>query len=240
MYAKLCLKQTLRQAENTDANQTIVNEEVYLTKGIGSRRDQILILLLESRSGMSIDDIAERLNISRNAVQQHLSGLEQEQLIKKDALKSTGGRPSRNYVLTERGINHFPKQYSWFCNLVLAELKSEMSEEAFRQFMWRLGVKLARTLVAQFSDKKPDEKIAALVDAMQNLGYHAMLDPNSGQPSITASNCVYHDLAQQFPDLCEFDRALISTLLDLPIEQTACMARKDCTCRFLIKTEPPA
>lgn len=227
------------QTENTDANQTIVNEEVYLTKGIGSRRDQILNLLLEFRSGLGIDEIAEQLDISRNAVQQHLSGLEQEQLIKKDVLKSTGGRPSRNYVLTERGINYFPKQYSWFCNLVLSELKSEMTEEAFRQFMWRLGVKLAKTLIGQFSDKKPDEKIAALIDAMQSLGYHAILDSNSGQPSIKASNCVYHDLAQQFPDLCDFDHALISTLLDLPIEQTTCMARNDCSCRFLIKTKPP-
>lgn len=209
-----------------------------MTKGIGSRREQILKLLLESRLGLGIDEIAEQLDISRNAVQQHLSGLEHEQLVKKDVFKSTGGRPSRNYVLTERGINYFPKQYSWFCNLVLAELKSELSEEAFRQFMWRLGVKLAKTLLSQFNDKQPDEKIAALIETMQNLGYHASLDTDSGQPIIKASNCVYHDLAQQFPDICDFDHALISTLLDRPIEQTACMARNDCSCKFLIKTEP--
>ncbi|WP_341325624.1 HTH domain-containing protein [Methylotuvimicrobium sp. KM2] len=208
-----------------------------MTKGIGTRREQILKLLLESRLGLGIDEIAEQLDISRNAVQQHLSSLEQEQLIKKDIFKSTGGRPSRNYVLTERGINYFPKQYSWFGNLVLSELKSEMSEEAFRQFMWRLGVKLANTLAAQFSDKKLEEKIVALINTMQSLGYHASLDTNTGQPVIKASNCVYHDLAQQFSDLCDFDHALISTLLDRPIEQTACMARGDCSCKFLIKSE---
>ncbi len=209
-----------------------------MTKGIGTRREQILKLLLESRSGLGIDEIAEQLDISRNAVQQHLFSLEQEQLIKKDIFKSTGGRPSRNYVLTERGINYFPKQYSWFGNLVLSELKSEMSEDAFRQFMWRLGVKLAKTLLTQFDGKQPNEKIAALVDTMQSLGYETSLDINTGEPIIKASNCVYHDLAQQFTELCDFDHALISTLLDRPIKQTACMARGDCSCKFLIKSEP--
>ncbi|GAB4259559.1 MAG: hypothetical protein Kow0065_09620 [Methylomicrobium sp.] len=211
--------------------------EVYLTKNIGSRREQILNLLLEYRAGLDIDEIAKRLEISRNAVQQHLSGLEQDQLVKKDIFKSTGGRPARNYVLTEKGIHFFPKQYSWFCSLLLSELKAEMTEEAFSQLMSRLGVKLAKNLAGQFQDKNTDERIAALVETMQNLGYHATVEFDSGQPSIKASNCVYHDLARQFPALCAFDRALMSTLLDRRIEQTSCMAQNACSCRFKIKSD---
>lgn len=206
-----------------------------MTKGIGSRQDQILQLLLDTRSSMGIDEIARHLGISRNTVKQHLVVLENEQLIKKDALKSTRGRPSQSYALTERGINHFPKQYAWFCNLLLTELKTEMKEEAFKQFMWRLGVKLAKTLKPKFNNKTPEERIDILVDIMRTLGYQASQDAQSVEPVIQASNCVYHDLVQQCPELCQFDRALISTLLDKPIEQTACMARQNCSCKFLIK-----
>ena len=206
-----------------------------MNKGIGSRQDQILQLLLATRSGMGIDEIARQLGISRNAVKQHLVVLENEQLIKKDALKSTRGRPSQSYVLTEHGINYFPKQYAWFCNLLLSELKTEMKEEAFKQFLWRMGVKLATTLLPKFSNKTPEERINALVEVMQTLGYQAKSDAESTETVIKASNCVYHDLAQQYPELCEFDRALISTLLDNPIEQTACMALQDCACKFRIK-----
>lgn len=211
-----------------------------MSKGVGTRRDQLLTLLLESKEGLGIDEIAARLDISRNAVQQHLSGLEQEGLIKKDVFKSTGGRPSRNYVLTEPGINYFPKQYAWFGKLILTELRSEMSNEAFKQFMWRLGVKLAKSLLSQFSGKTNEDKIAALIETMQELGYHASLDTETGRTIIKASNCVYHDLVQQFPALCDFDQALISTLLERPIEQTACMARNDCSCKFRIKDEDSA
>ncbi|MCQ8119921.1 helix-turn-helix transcriptional regulator [Methylomonas rosea] len=205
-----------------------------MVKLTGSRQEQILKLLLSSTAGMSIDELAARLEISRNAVKQHLTGLEKDQLVQEAALNSTGGRPSRNYTLTEQGHNRLPKQYPWFCNLLLGELKTELGETALRQMLWRMGVNLAQSLAPQFSGKDPAQKQSALVELMQSLGYHAEMDTEQVQPTIKAVNCVYHDLAQQYPELCEFDRALMSTLLDKPIEQTACMALQDCACKFKI------
>ncbi|WP_256360305.1 helix-turn-helix transcriptional regulator [Methylomonas koyamae] len=177
------------------------------------------------------------MQISRNAVKQHLVGLEKAQLVAEAALNSTGGRPARSYKLTEQGRNRLPKQYGWFCQLLLAELKTELGETALRQMLARMGVNLAQSLAPQFSGKTPQAKRQALVELMQTLGYRAELETDDGQPSLKAVNCVYHDLAQQIPELCEFDRALISTLLGSAIEQTACMAQQDCACRFRICAE---
>lgn len=200
----------------------------------GSRQDQILTLLLNSTAGMSIDELAAKLEISRNAVKQHLVVLEKQQVVKEAALNSTGGRPARSYTLTEQGLNRFPKQYAWFCNLLLSDLAAEMSTEALEKMMWNMGVKLAQSLAPQFTNKTPEQKLAALVELMQSLGYHAELELQQAQPSIKAVNCVYHDLAQQHPELCQFDQALISTLLEQPVQQINCMAKKDCDCRFKI------
>ena len=198
----------------------------------GSRQEQILTLLLNTPEGLSIDEMSFKLNISRNAVKQHLVVLEKQQQVREAALNSTGGRPARSYTLTEKGINSFPKQYAWFCNLLLDDLAAEMSSEALEEMMWKMGVKLANSLAPQFIHKDARQKLIALVELMQSLGYHAEIEQNGGEPSIKAINCVYHDLAQQHPELCQFDQALISTLLDSPIEQTACMAKQDCNCRF--------
>ena len=200
----------------------------------GSRQEQILTLLLNSAVGVSIDEMAAAMDISRTAVKQHLMGLENQQLVQEAALNSTGGRPARSYTLTEQGINRFPKQYSWFCNLLLDELAAELGTEALEKKMWNMGVKLGRSLLPQFSHKTAQEKILALVELMQNLGYHAELVRQDDLSSIKAVNCVYHDLAQQHPELCQFDHALISTILEQPIQQTACMVNKDCDCRFNI------
>lgn len=197
-----------------------------------SRQEQILTLLLHAANGMSIDELARELAISRTAVNQHLAVMEKQQLIKEAALNSTGGRPARSYVLTEQGLNRFPKQYAWFCNLLLEELAQDMDSAALERLMWRLGSKLGSTLRPQFADKTPADKLTALVELMQTLGYHAEIEAADTGPCIKAVNCVYHDLAQKHPEICHFDRALIATLLDKPVQQTACMAKHDCACRF--------
>jgi len=49
-----------------------------MAEKVGSRQQQILNLLLEKKAGLSIDEIATALNISRNAVQQHFTVLERD------------------------------------------------------------------------------------------------------------------------------------------------------------------
>jgi len=58
---------------------------------ISSRQHQILKLLLDNRKGLSIDDIAKALDISRTAVQQHFVAIENESFIKKNTLNKTEG-----------------------------------------------------------------------------------------------------------------------------------------------------
>lgn len=208
-----------------------------MKNGTGTRQEQILYLLLEHRTGLGIDEIASFLGISRNAVKQHLVVLETLRLIKKDSLKSTKGRPLQNYVLTEQGINHFPKQYSWFCNLLMAQLREELGENGLEDFMEKLGVKLAATLKFKFKNQDANQKIKTLVDIMQTLGYEAVLEETPETPVIKATNCVYHDIAQEYPAICIFDRTLIAHLIEQPINQVSCMANKDCNCRFKIEDE---
>ncbi|MBE0470527.1 MAG: HTH domain-containing protein [Methyloprofundus sp.] len=201
----------------------------------GSRQKQILALLLATKAGLSIDSIAEKLQISRNAVKQHMVVLEKDLLIKAGKFNLTKGRPSRSYVLTEQGINQFTKQYSWFCNLLIAQLKEDMGSEGLTAFMQRLGGKIADSLAAQFTGQNASEKAQTLTMILQNLGYQAEVELQGDMVTISAINCVFHDLAQEHGELCEFDRSLIRSLLDNPVEQTECMAKQGCACRFASK-----
>ena len=202
---------------------------------LGSRQEQILALLLATKKGLSIDAIAEQQAISRNAVKQHMVVLEKNQLIKAAHFNFTKGRPARCYVLTDQGINHFSKQYSWFCNFLLTELKEEMGVDGLASFMQRLGYKMAESLAPQFTGKNAEQKAETLAAIMHNLGYQVSVEQADDRATIKAVNCVFHDLAQEHTELCEFDRALIRTLLDNPVEQTECMAKQGCACRFETK-----
>lgn len=207
-----------------------------MTEKIRPRQQQILKLLLENKAGMSIDEIAAALEISRNAVQQHFAALERDGYIQAGVLNKTAGRPVRSYVLTEAGINSFPKQYAWFSELILSDLKNEMGSEAFQQYLHKLGTRLSQSLLPQFEGKPTHERIEELLKVMDGLGFKTRhrTDSASLERTIEACNCIYHDLAQKHEEICEFDRALMSSLLDKSIDHVECMAKGGAVCRFKI------
>jgi len=205
-----------------------------MAEKVGSRQQQILKLLLENKTGLSIDEIAAALDISRNAVQQHFTALERDGYIKAGGLNKTAGRPVRAYILTEAGINRFPKQYAWFSELILSNLKEEMGSEAFQRYLHKLGKSLSQNLLPQFEGKTSDERIDELLKIMAQLGFQAKAVADNQQRGIEACNCIYHDLAQKHEEICEFDRALISSLLDKTIDHVECMATGGALCRFNI------
>jgi DeoR family suf operon transcriptional repressor len=207
-----------------------------MAESISSRQHQILDLLLSTKTGLCIDEIAGKLSISRNAVQQHIDKLERDGYVKTGMLSKTAGRPVRVFVLTEAGINSFQKQYAWFSELLLTKLRQEMGPEALQRYLHELAGSLSQGLLPQFAGQKDEVRFAELIRIMNQLGFKARLNAANGeQPSIEAFNCIYHDLAQKFQEVCEFDRALITALLDRDIDHLECMAKGGGVCKFRLK-----
>jgi DeoR family suf operon transcriptional repressor len=207
-----------------------------MAESISSRQHQILDLLLSSKTGLCIDEIAGKLSISRNAVQQHIDKLERDGYVKTGMLNKTAGRPVRVFVLTEAGINSFQKQYAWFSELLLTKLQQEMGSEALQSYLHELAGSLSQGLQQQFAGQTEEARLAELIRIMNQLGFKARLNAANGdQPSIEAFNCIYHDLAQKFQEVCEFDRALITALLDRDIDHLECMAKGGGVCKFRLK-----
>ncbi|MDD1614183.1 MAG: HTH domain-containing protein [Methylococcaceae bacterium] len=207
---------------------------------VSPRQHHILEQLLENRIGLSIDALAKALDISRAAVQQHIVGLEGDGYIKKNALNKTAGRPVVIYGITDKGINYFPKQYAWFSDLILSELRQEMGAEGFKDYMHRLGIRLANNLRSQFEGKNLNDRVDELLLIMTNLGFQVTTGIESETSKtvvIRANNCIYHDLAQKHNEICAFDLALMSSLLDKEVKQLSCMAKGDCACRFRIQEQ---
>jgi len=212
-----------------------------MLQNISPRQHQILEQLLENRIGLSIDALAKILDISRAAVQQHVAGLEGDGYIKKNSLNKTAGRPVVIYGITDKGINYFPKQYAWFSDLILSELRQEMGVEGFKDYMQRLGIRLADNLRGQFEGKNLIDRRDELLLIMTNLGFQVTtgIESETGTSVIRANNCIYHNLAQKHNEICAFDLALISSLLDKEVKQLNCMATGDCACRFRIQDKQP-
>ena len=66
-----------------------------LSEPRGSRQQELLQALLRHKQGLSIDLLASKLSISRNAIRQHLTSLERDGLVQKGDVAPSGGRPEQ-------------------------------------------------------------------------------------------------------------------------------------------------
>lgn len=203
---------------------------------LGARQRSLLTALLEKKDGLTADELAAQLDITRSAVHQHLSALEQSGYIERDIRAPQGGRPGFAWRLTERGVHLFPKQYAMFSDLLIRSIKEKLGSEGLAQSMRSLGKTLAGQHLHQLANKKPADKISEVTTIMQQLGYQARKakDPGKDLPLIDARNCIYHHLAKDHAEVCELDLALLETLLDADIEHVECMVRGGKACQFRV------
>jgi predicted ArsR family transcriptional regulator len=206
--------------------------------GIGVRQQQLLTMLLRDKAGLTVEDLSQGLGITPNAVRQHLTALERDGLVAKGETQSSGGRPEQLYELTPAGNELFPRHYSWFAELLLDSLRTEKDSDALRERLESMGRAVARQVearVARLEDM--GDRIRVLAAIMHELGYESgpVDSPKEKFPAIEATNCVFHSLAQRFPEVCHFDLAMMSKVVGRDVIHDECMVRGGHVCRFKFK-----
>ncbi len=201
---------------------------------IGDRQQALLKLLLQNKGGMTVDELSTQLEITRNAVRQHVVALENDGLVAPGATRPSGGRPERLYGLTDKGREFFPRQYFWFAQLMVDSIKQESGEQHLRERLGNMGAEVAQQLLQQNPGLKTrQEKVEKLSQVMEHLGYNtSSATVVDGAPTIEADNCVFHNLAINNPEVCQFDLELLSTFTDSKVDHQECMARGGNVCRF--------
>ena len=91
---------------------------------LGERQQQLLLLLLNNKAGLTVDALSAQLQITRNAVRQHLAALERDGLVTRGDTKPSGGRPEQLYLLSDRGGELFPRRYSWFSEQLIEAMSA--------------------------------------------------------------------------------------------------------------------
>lgn len=206
-----------------------------MLSAFSERQQALLQQLLQERSGLTVDGLAQRLDISRTAVNQHLASLMQNGFVAAGESRKTGGRPQRVYALTDRGHHLFPKQYSWFSSLMINSMKEEFGSEATARYLRKIAAHLVEDMHPPGKDISEPERLTILVEVMNELAYEAApaADPaHPGDLMIEAKNCVYHDLAREHPEVCQFDLELLSRFMGMDVTQEECMLRGGQSCRF--------
>jgi DeoR family transcriptional regulator, suf operon transcriptional repressor len=207
-------------------------------KSLHQNQQLILKFLLGHKEGATLDELAEHLGITKTGAKEHILKLENHGYINFVDSKGTVGRPRRRYLLSLEGHDVFPKQYSWLSNVLLELLAQDLGGEGVSDLMKKLADKVAESMKAKFQDSKSSAELMGKINTVMNeLGYQTVLKQSDVRKGavLEATNCVYHSVAKQHPELCGFDVQFLRNVSGMKVKLETCIARGDSVCRFCIR-----
>lgn len=205
---------------------------------LGGTQQRLLRQLLMSAGGCTVEDLCLRLRVTHNAVRQHLTALMARQYVERVDAIASGGRPQHRYAITPAGRELFPRNYGAIAGALLLRLEDTLGRKAVAEWLVELGTSVAQAQAPLPSAESEEALVKALADRLDSLGYEAVPARSGGTWQVEAFNCVFHALARQNPQVCQFDLAYLEAVSGRPVALTACVLHGAHSCRFRLGPAP--
>lgn len=243
--AKLGLKQDVSQDVKKVAKQDIkaVKQDIRQDIRQDARQDtkQDILQYLLKDGEVTAQDLAEKLDISPQAIRKHLKDLETEGLIYHNSEQLGMGRPQFVYALTAAGRDRFPDSYNQFAVNFLDTLIDTLGKEQVSAVLEKQWQRKAQSYKSQLGEGSLRQKLEKLAAIRQAEGYvtewFPVEDGGKGEQSFifTEYNCAIAHVAESFPSVCGHELEMFASVLDCPVERTHWMVNGEHRCGYLVK-----
>jgi predicted ArsR family transcriptional regulator len=203
---------------------------------IGGRSTRMEVLELLRRNGpCSAETVASDLDVTPNAVRQHLTNLERDGFVVSRPERGGRGRPALLFELTERADAVFPKRYGQLATMVLREVEESGGPEALDDIFAKVAARHARAIEHDLEGLDFDEKLSRVVTWIGRAGTLAEQSETPEGAKVTIHNCPFRNTALKFPQVCTITQQLISQLLGAAVSQADSIHRRDPYCSFVVQ-----
>jgi predicted ArsR family transcriptional regulator len=196
-------------------------------------------------------ELAERLGLTQAAVRRHLDHLVAEGVVEARAKRVYGnrrrGRPAKVFALTDGGRDAFDQAYDqlaaealrWIADTAGGGAEGEAAVAAFARA--RVAAQAERYREA-LQAAPPEQRTEVLAEALTVDGYAATARsaPGAVGEQLCQHHCPVAHTAEQFPQLCEAETEVFSSLLGTHVQRLATIAHGDGVCTTYVPQAPPA
>ena len=197
---------------------------------------QDILQHLLKRGEVTAQDLAEKLDISPQAIRKHLKDLETEGLIYHKAEQVGMGRPQFIYALTTAGRDRFPDSYNQFAVNFLDTLIDTLGKEQVSEVLHKQWQRKAQHYKLQLGDGSLKQRLEKLAEIRRAEGYVTEWFPVEGTEGFifTEYNCAIAHVAESFPSVCGHELEMFATVLERTVERTHWMVNGEHRCGYLI------
>ena len=194
-----------------------------------STRGRLVTLLRGTTK--TVNDLAQELELSDNAVRAHLLSLERDGLIKQSGIQRGTRKPHLAYSLTEEAEHLFPKAYDTLLNQLIAVLKGRLTPFALEEVLREVGRSLARTQAAGQNNGDIDSRIGAALAALEVIGGSARVENENERLLICSESCPLATAVAEHPEVCRLAETLLSEIIGFEVREQ-CDREGPPRCRF--------
>jgi DeoR family suf operon transcriptional repressor len=201
---------------------------------LSGTRGQIIDLL--RRSALTANEIAAKLDLTHNAVRNHLTALQRDGLVREAGLRRGGTRPPTVYDLVPRADSVFSRAYIPFVAQLLAVLGERMSRPELDDLMLTVGHRLAAEWPRLQGDLRQRVEAASLL--LQELGALTEVQDWNGGFILRGYGCLLGEAVHGRPEVCRAMESLIAHLVDARVRE-CCERNEHPRCCFEISPIAP-
>lgn len=190
---------------------------------------QILVHL--QGGGRTVDELAQLLELTPNAVRNHLGSLELEGLILVQGKRPGLRKPALIYALTSRARELLSRAYFPLLQQLLATLKDRLSPAERAAVLREVGRRLAASAPRVTGSRK--ERVTVAGQVIEQLGGSVQLENRGRVTAIVGNSCPLAELVRENPEVCRAVEALVAEVTGLPAKEQ-CDRGEHPRCTFLV------
>jgi predicted ArsR family transcriptional regulator len=199
-------------------------------------RGQILLLL---RGGArTVNDLAEELELTDNAIRAHLAALERDGLVRTSGLRAGLRKPHVVYELTAESERIFPKNYAALLDELLGVLKDKYPAKAIDSVLREVGRRIAEAHQPKSNQRSLDSRLRHAIAVLGELGGAARIEIVSNDHVLIRGNdCPLASVAANHAEACHLAETLLSELIGVPVHEKCDRSGKP-KCCFEVESTP--
>ncbi len=197
-----------------------------------STRGRILDLL--RTRDRTVNELAEELRLTDNAVRAHLASLERDRLVVHSGMRPGFRRPHATYALGPEAEQVFPKAYGRLVSLLMSIFSRQVKPRNLRAGMRAAGRTVAHEHLRELHGKTREQRIDAALGILKELGGAANFREEDGKHFIYGNGCPIAAATANHPEACLLAESLLTEIIGSPVREH-CIRGATPSCRFEVK-----
>jgi len=171
---------------------------------------------------MTVDELANAIGVTDNAVRLHLTALERDGLVRAEGVRREGsvGKPATLYAVTPDAQVAFSKAYEPVLSTLLVSLAGRLSGRELTELLRDVGRQLASSTA---SNKETfEQRVEAAAALLESLGAEIDVEPAEGTAEgdvVRGFACPLSRSVAQCPPLCAAVEELVAGVTRAKVQE---------------------